>query len=337
MSTDRRPVSLKWLLSLYLIIPLCVLTQLLDAGIFGGILQQQLPADPQQVFIYNFLFGTPHILASSLILVTNNEYRRFYHKNLIVASALIIGFLSLGAFFLSYKFLFIIIATISIAHVIKQQVGIGNISCRLSGSSYQLWVWSGIAAGAIIFNIIFIRSLFTPTQIQVMEQVMLMLLICFAALTLLQHKNIQRKEGARFLWANFSLVAVPAYLYFQDYFFLAVLAPRIIHDLTAFTVYVVHDHNRHYQAPQNTLFRFAQKYRFPVVLITPVVAILIAYLVQYHLDGLVSAVASNLLKTSIQVSLALGLISFCNLFHYYTETFTWGSGSPYRKYVPFKG
>lgn len=337
MLADRQPVSLTWLLGLYVIIPLCVLIQLLDTGVWGGILQQTLPADPNQVFIYSFLFGTPHILASSLILVSNREYRRFYHKNLLIASALIIGFLTLGALFLSYKFLFIIIATISIAHVIKQQVGIGNISCRLSGVTYQLWVWSGIAAGAILFNAIFIRSLFTPPELQGMETALWLLLIGFAALTLVQQQKIKRKEGTRFLWANFCLVAVPAYLYFQNYYFLAVLAPRIVHDLTAFTVYVVHDHNRHHAKPQNSLFHLAKKFHLPVVLITPVIAIMIAYFLQYRLDGLVSQVASNLFETSIPISIALGLVSFCNLLHYYTETFTWGSGSPYRQYVPFKG
>ena len=337
MSANRYQVSLKWLLWLYLTIPLCLLIQLVDSLLLDQSLQQRLPTDPNQVFIYNLFFGTPHILASSLILIGNREYSRFYQKNLLLASAAIIAFLCLGALFLSYKLLFIIIATMSIVHVIKQQVGIGNMTCRLSGISYQLWVWTGITAGAVIFNGIFIRSLFTPPQIQTMEQALWVLLIPFAVLTMIQHKNVRHKKGGiGFLWANFGLVAAPAYLYFQEYYFLAVLAPRIIHDLTAFTVYTVHDQNRHSPAPQNRLFHFARQYQLPVVLITPVLALALAYFLQHHLDGIVSALASNLLQTSIHISLALGLVSFCNLLHYYTETFTWGSGSPYRKHMSFK-
>jgi hypothetical protein len=41
------------------------------------------------------------------------------------------------------------------------------------------------------------------------------------------------------------------YFYSQQYYFLAILVPRLVHDATAYVFYVTHDYNKHHSHPGN--------------------------------------------------------------------------------------
>ena len=57
-----------------------------------------------------------------------------------------------------------------------------------------------------------------------------------------------------------AVMALQAGLFYAEgYLFLAILGPRLVHDVTAFTFYIVHDMNRHGADPRNHLYRLASK------------------------------------------------------------------------------
>ena len=63
--------------------------------------------------------------------------------------------------------------------------------------------------------------------------------------------------------------------------------------------------------------------------------IIMAYCLLYQLDHSLQWVALELFGSDKPIKIALGLITFLNIFHYYTETFAWGKDSPYRQHVGF--
>ncbi len=328
-------VSFKLLFSFYLIIPLCLCAYILDITVLNGSIKSYLPPFPHYIFLFHLLFGAPHILASSVILFANREYYQFYKRRVFYVSLLIVLFLLLSAVILPYEVAFFIVITTSITHVIKQQLGIGNIICRLRGALYHYWAWTGISAGVLLYNAMFLRNAFSENQLQILHFFMLALVIIYAVLTLANQTRLDSKSAKLFLWCNFSLVGVPLFLYSKDYFFLSILAPRVIHDITAFAVYMVHDRNKHGLTPQNPLFRMAKKMHLNVYLVTPLIGIGIAYLLQHQLDPAIARVAGLFIESDQFPQIAIGVVTFFNLLHYYTETFTWGAKSPYRRFLSF--
>jgi hypothetical protein len=78
---ENLAVSFRLLLGLYLIIPLCLSLQFSDALFWGHYLRDNLPSSPTHFILFSLFFGTPHIIASALLLTTNREYFGFYkHK-----------------------------------------------------------------------------------------------------------------------------------------------------------------------------------------------------------------------------------------------------------------
>src|SRR5690606_38352385 len=99
-----------------------------------------------------------------------------------------------------------------------------------------------------------------------------------------------------------------------------ILIPRIIHDVTAYMVYVTHDRNRTGEAPVNRLYQLARStLRSPVILL-PLTFVGIAYqLTDYQ-----------------QHDLASILVLTVSFLHYYFEGFIWRGGNPHRRYVTFR-
>jgi hypothetical protein len=154
-----------------------------------------------------------------------------------------------------------------------------------------------------------------------------------AVLTLACHWRIPTAMGRFYLWANALMVLQSSVCYWQGYAFLAILGPRLVHDLTAFTFYIAHDVNRHGTRPQNLLYRLASKLGMGVFWVCPAVAILLTYLIGRFADPLANLVVTPVLGHSLPYAASFVIVGYLGLLHYYTEVFTWKQGSPYRRHV----
>lgn len=328
-----RRISLSGLLAFYLIVPVCLAVQLADAWLWNGHLRTCLPITPESYFILSLLFGTPHIIASNIIFLTNQEYLRSYAAGAAWVTLGIIAFFALGTRYLTYNILFAVVATATIVHVVKQQIGIGNMAAKCSGALHQVWMWTLIGSSVLMYNGIFLQRALAPGLLQGIDAALAASALVLVATALRLQTRAQSRTGRGFIWANTLMLLASFYFYWEHYPFFAMLGPRLVHDGTAFVFYIIHDHNRHHPEPRNWLYAAFRKARLNAVIAVPATAILATLFLQQYADLYFGRLTQALLEVKFEGAIAFGFVGYLGLMHYYMEAITWKRASPYRRYV----
>lgn len=329
------PVSFRFLLSLYAIVPFCLLVQTLDRFGFHSALRDMLPSSPSHFLLFQVLFGTPHIIASSLLLASHKDYLAAFKTKLIGMTVFIIVFFGIGSLFIPYRVLYVITACWTVYHVLKQQHGVAKAVCRLPAWAFYLQLWLSVSAGILTYLGIFLKNSLTEDQAGWIMQLSVALVAALLVSSVLCRKYVPSRFGQWFLWANTLLVVGSWYAYAEQYYFLAILMPRLVHDITAYSFYVSHDVNRHGRQPEPGLYRLAAACRLPVAAVLPLLSFAATFFLQAYGDDLVNWVARTLFSTEVYKAVSLGLIGYLALMHYYSEAFVWSAGSPLRRYISF--
>lgn len=328
-------VSFRWLLSLYYIIPLCLFLQLLDGWFWQGFLKEHLPSSPTHFLAFQILFGTPHIIASAIVLVSNPDYMQAYKRNIMLMTIAIALVFGVGSLFIPYRALYIAVAAWTVFHVLKQQHGVARGICRLPAWAFHLLLWLSVTAGIFIYIGIFLKNSLAAEQVEWLKHIAASLCIGLVCSALLCQRYVGTAFGKWFLWANVFLVVSSFYFYAQSYYFLAILVPRLVHDVTAYAFYVTHDVNKHRRQPCNMIYRCAAFCRLPTVIVLPALSFALAFVLQAYGDTVVNVIARYLFDVEIRKAITLGLLGYLALMHYYTEAFTWKQDSPYRRFIVF--
>lgn len=328
-------VSFRLLLGLYAIIPLCLMLQMADSWFWNGFLRENLPTRPTHFLLFQILFGTPHILASTILLVGNTEYLKFYqHKILVMTAALAIVF-GVGSLFIPYQVFYVLVAAWTVYHVLKQQHGVARGVCRLPTWAFYLLLWLSVAAGLVVYIGIFLKNSLDAQQTEWIKQIAGMLCAGLILSAIYCQRYVATLFGKWFLWSNIFLVISSYYLYVQQYYFLAILVPRLVHDATAYIFYVTHDYNRHHNHPQNFIYRYTALCNVHVFIVLPVCSFVLAFVLQAYGDDIVKVITEFFFGVEIRKAITLGLLGYLALMHYYTEAFTWKQESPYRRFIAF--
>lgn len=333
----RLPVSFRFLLSLYGIVPICLLLVAGDALIYHHALRDWLPNSPGHFLLFQLFFGTPHIIASNLLLVSHQDYVQCFRQKLLGMTAFIIVFFGIGSLWIPYRALYVISACWTVYHVLKQQIGIAKAACRLPNWGFYLQLWLSVGAGCLIYLGVFLNNSLEEEQSRWILWLASVLSIALVPATMLLQRYTSTPMGRGFLWANTLLVVGSWLVYLQQYWFLAILMPRLVHDITAYSFYVSHDVNRHGDQPDTGLFRLARSCRIPPQMVLPLLSFLLTYLLQAYGNDAVNFITQTLFATEIHKAVTLGLIGYLALMHYYTESFVWSAGSPLRRYIRFSG
>lgn len=334
---NRLSVSFRLLLSLYAIVPLCLLAVLLDRLVFDSAFRAWLPNSPSHYLLFQIFFGTPHIIASNLLLVSHSEYLQAFKAKLIGMTLFIIVFFGIGSLFIPYRVLYVISACWTVYHVLKQQIGIAKAACRLPSWGFYLQLWLSVGAGCFIYLGVFLNQSLSEEQLLWVYWLASGLTAALLLVTIRLQRDTPNRMGRWFLWANTGLVAASWLVFSEEYYFLAILMPRLVHDITAYCFYVSHDVNRHGRQADNTLFRLTNACRIPPVLVLPLLSFALTYWLQVYGNDVVNFIAQILFATEIHKAVTLGLIGYLALMHYYTEAFIWSAGSPLRRYIRFSG
>lgn len=334
-SDNHLSVSFKFLLSLYAIVPLCIVAQLIDRYGFGYSLRELLPSSPSHFLLFQILFGTPHIVASNLLLVSHKDYLVVFKKKIIGMTIFIAVFFGIGSLFIPYRVLYIITACWTVYHVLKQQHGIAKSVCRLPNWAFYSQLWLSVIAGIFVYMGIFLKNSLTTEQADWVLSLAIVLTALLIASTLSCQRLVPDSFGRWFLWANTLLVVASCYVYSQQYYFLAILMPRLVHDITAYSFYVTHDVNRHAQKPENDLYRLTSACHMPVAVVLPLASFLLTFLLQFYGDEAVNWITQTLFETQFYKAVTLGFLGYLALMHYYTEAFIWSAGSPLRRFISF--
>lgn len=335
LAENKLAVSFKVILGLYSIIPLCLIAYIADEYFWGNYLQSILPSSPTHFILFQILFGTPHIIASAIMLVSNKEYLSFFKLKLISMTVLIILVFGIGSLYISYKVLYISTACWTVYHVFKQQHGIGKGVCELPTWGFYWLLWLSVSAGIFIYMGIFLKNSLDAQEIVWVQMVAGVLTMGLILSTILCQRYITTRFGKYFLWSNTLLIVSSYYFYTQQYYFLAILVPRLVHDSTAYVFYVTHDYNKHHQTPQNRLYKYAARCNLHVFLVLPLLSFTLTYLLQAYGDEWVNVITRFFFDTEIRKAITLGLIGYLSLMHYYTEAFVWQAGSPLRRFIRF--
>lgn len=335
-NSNSLAVSYKLILTLYAIIPICICLQLTDHFVLHGAILQYLPSSPSHFLLLQLLFGTPHILASTLLMTSNKEYFSFYQKKILLMTLAIIIFFAIASQLLSYLIIYVMVTSWTIYHVLKQQHGIGRGIYQLPNWAFYLLLWLSIGAGLSTYMGIFLHNSLTVQQAEWLRITAGSFVFCLFIITFWCQRYMKNRFGLLFMWANSCLIFASFYFYLQQYYFLAILVPRLIHDATAYIFYVTHDVNKHAGHPQNFLYRWAAKIKLNVFIVLPLLSFVLTYILQAYGDQWFAILTRFFLGMEFRQAIVVGLIGYFSLMHYYTEAFTWKYSSPYRKYIRFK-
>jgi hypothetical protein len=335
-SDIKLAVSFRVLLGLYGIVPICLILQLGDTLFFNNRLLENLPSSPAHFLLFQILFGTPHILASSILLSSNRDYLQFYKSKFIVMTLIIIAVFGVGSLFIPYLALYIITACWTVYHVLKQQIGVGRGVYRLPNSLFYWLLWLSVGAGVFIYMGMFLKDTVNAQQAEWIKYMAASLSLGLVLITGFCQRHVDNGLGKTFLWANTLLIVTSFYFYVQQYYFLAILMPRLVHDATAYIFYVTHDYNKHYQQPQNWLYQLAKCWSIPIFLVLPLLSALLTFVLQLYGDDLISFITQVFFGVAVYKAITLGLIGYLSLMHYYSEAFVWKQGSPLRQFIAFK-
>lgn len=336
-SCNKLSVSFRFLLSLYAIVPVCLSMLWLDKFTLNSELREWLPSSPSHFLLFQIFFGTPHIIASNLLLATHADYLQTFKNKMMGMTLFIIVFFGVGSLLIPYRVLYIITACWTVYHVLKQQLGVAKAVCRLPDWAFYLQLWLSVGAGIFVYMGVFLKNSLTQEQSEWVFQAASLLTFALLVSTIVCQKQVVSRFGGYFLWANTLLVVGSWYVYSEQYYFLAILMPRLVHDITAYSFYVAHDVNRHGEHAQNRLFNLTNACHIPVAWVLPLLSFTLTYLLQAYGDDLVNLIMQTLFATEIYKAVTLGLIGYLALMHYYTEAFVWAAGSPLRRYIRFSG
>jgi len=316
--SQKAEISLHSLLVASLIVPISLVLVAADYFFGHGLLKSVLPLNLDVVFLYALLLATPHTVAS-LFGFADKEYVLFYKRRLLVEVPLVlIAFTAFYYFFRSYAIIFYFLYTAY--HQVSQRGGIGRFYFKSALPEFELWKWLTVAFTGIAYMYV-ARTTFSFSNVIAHYALPLagLLLLPIVLLMVLMYRRIQNTSGKLYLITLAGSIVGEFLLLMSGYPALAILCVRFEHDIPAFMAYTTHDMNRNRDTKSNVLYKVLAFSKIPVYVLTPILAIILAFLLE---------------RTPYIVIILVILIS---TLHYYIEGFIWKRDSLHRKYLAFTG
>lgn len=233
------------LLTIYLAVPAAALLWLLDATVGQGWLREAMPASPVSWPVYGLIFGMPHICAS-LLGVLDAEVLRHHRRDLFISlawTALACG-LMLGLLSETWGLRLLVVWTMF--HVMGQQTGLALGAARLPrlgglpGRCWRLMLALAAAMLALAVGGESAQAELVRSPVAWTIAAGLGLLLALPLALLLYRRASQCGGDGRMLLATQALCLMSWVLLSQGLSLLALLLPRLVHDVTAFYFYVQH-------------------------------------------------------------------------------------------------
>jgi hypothetical protein len=338
--SDRElTISSSLLFGVYLILPVVAISVAADVLFFRYSLRDWLPhGHPDEWVWVTLIFSLPHIVAS-LITYVDGEYVQAYKEPLMKGTLMAISTTIGIPLLLGIDAFILFIAVYMMYHVLMQQYGVSLMLLGARPDGYfAVWKWLSILCSATVF--LFIYNLLPthyigmdePTAIRYFTPVVGVVFAISVVCALIFLANVRKTNpkvsalAQAFFVANIFMLALCFVLFMlpgTGYRFWIVVIPQFVHDLTAFAVYMVHDHNRNRPVTggrKNLIHRACSILSLdPFFVVFPLAISLASWLTLYRweneLVGFVTAVFT--------------------LLHYYMEGHMWKRGTLHRQNVRF--
>lgn len=286
---------------------------LFDILFFNKHILSILPTSSRDLFLYYILFEFPHIIAS-FFMFCEKEYRAAY-KDVLYKKLIILFTLGILLLLVSQQIFYVAMIGYTLYHVIKQQLGIAKFYGKSEGILLRILLPLFIAVGSLAFI-----STAMPIEANVLKMASVLGLL--GVLAFLMFGKEERKNIYLLLFMlSFGCSAI---LFGFGYILLGLLSMRIVHDITAFIFYSVHNHNRKKDG-NNPLFNMP----FIRVLSPVILTVLFAFIFNLlYMFTTKSAADSATLSF-----LLLGFYYMASVVHYFIEGRIWKKGSLARNYI----
>ncbi|WP_150304696.1 hypothetical protein [Pseudomonas saliphila] len=334
MNTLDNPLQVldcRWLLALYAVVPVSLALVLLDSlALDGQLIREHIPIDPMHWPFWTVIFGLPHIVAS-LLTMADAEYLSHYRRSLLPPLLGFAGLTSLAIFGpqpMGEQALFIFLAFYTIYHVLAQQLGLTLMMMGVPPSGvFKAWKWLSIFCGFVIYVTVYSASALGYELFAGVSAFEFLIglagLMCAAVVVLAVRlsRTSRNRIGVWYLWGNVAMLTSVLLIHEMGYTLFVILIPRVIHDITAFMIYITHDTNRNRAVPVNLIYRLTHFSRLPPIIVLPAASIAVAYVLTSLQDDF---------KLVLVVALTITLL------HYYFEGFIWRGANPHRQHLEFR-
>lgn len=312
---EVKSIPKKLFLYVYLILPVLLLVVLADMFYFDSWLRPYMGIEAILLPLFIFIFNLPHIIASFFSFF-DREYVTYYRKHLffylpmlLIATALLL--------FVNWELGLVFFILNDVWHGIKQKVGIALILGARPGLLHKIWTLLPFYITAVVYTYFLIPQVYPDYLLPfVSPSILLGVIGLFIVMILMMWKSVPQVRLYIFLVSVLFLISY--FFVLAGYIFFAILAFRFVHDISAFAFYVNHDYNRNKDGHKNWFYRAFSLIPLPVIILTPVLGVLFAYITRVATNGIV-----------IGYSIVI-LICMC---HYYLESVMWKRDSLHRKHV----
>lgn len=318
-------IRLSHLLMLYAVVPIALALVWLDKGVFDGAILHWSPFRPESWVVWFYVFGMPHVVGG-IQMFADKEYLQHYGWRLLLVFVVCLAVPPVVVSMFGQQYLFVIFMLFIVHHTVAQQFGLTLVALKRPPEVvFHVWKWTAVGVGVVLYSMLY----FVPFPLVYFDQYGLrdpLILVgeILLGLFLLASVGLVWKHrgnglGIAHVGCNAALILTDCYLFYVHYFFLVVIIGRVIHEFTAWPIYVIHDLNRNMVSRPNWLFRSFGWVASPAVL-SLVFAFGLGFALTYAMT-LVSALSSVVVSLSI--------------YHYYTEHFLWRRDGLLRKHVNF--
>lgn len=306
--------------------PIAAAIAITDLAFLNGRVRDFMSMEPRQIAYWTAVLTIPHIVAS-LITFIDREYVAQYKKPLLKGVAVAVGLGIVLPLALGPVALLIALAFYTMYHNLQQQYGISLMMMRQPPTfDYQVWRWMTILPGGAVYTIL--MASYMPIIANNWELLITLIGAALAIATVfgirffltIRKNPAHTKIGLIYFLMNMAMLYVGFGLIVTGYGLLATLVPRIIHDLTAFWIYMVHDQNRNADVVRNPVYALPKKLGLQPVVICMPLAIGVSYILMEVLGGITAVSA---------------FVVALNFMHYYMEGHMWKRGALHRQHVPF--
>lgn len=308
------------LLGIYLIVPALALFVLIDAVATQLAFSRRIAFDNELILLVGLLLQSPHVVAS-LFTFADPEYAVAYRR--ILGRCLLLGVATLALILMVGDLLFMfLLMAYNTYHQNSQQAGIAAMVARSKTGLHNAWRWMGIIIELVGFMAILARN--SPAvHVSPATQMMLVgttavFLAAFGVVTVLVARQSQTRPGRLLIGAQAGMLYFYVLMFALNLPLLMILAPVVVHDLTAFAFYINHNTNRNRETLHNYFSRLRRLVPMPEYLLTPLAALLL---------GLA------MFLTGANVSVYALIAILLNVMHIYLEGRMWKAGSLHRRYT----
>jgi hypothetical protein len=306
------------LLMPYLVMPVAILIVIIDQLFLGQWIKHHFITTPETQYLYLTFFNL-HIMASTITFV-DMEYLRHYWRRLMLFSVLICAVIMPFAHPQGNDVFNLIFVAWTAVHTTGQQFGLIRLMGLKQTPLHTVWKWLAILVSMLVYCSYFSLYFITPEGRHYIQIFMWAALFLFLSLSYGAYKPAHTPMLKLYILGNIAAVVLSVALYSIYYSLLAVLMGRVIHDVSAFIFYILHDMNRNRTKARNIFFRAFRFTHIPIYVLGPLGAFLLAYPISYF---------SFFHPQEIMYK----IFAFLAMMHYCTDSSVWKKGSPHRDYI----